>query len=127
MIGMKHRIAAYLLALLGVAGWVGLAVYAARVPPLALANYVAFFALLFVALAATCALATYLIGLRVVRSRLYQQGVLRHALRQGGLLALFGVANLTLGVLRAWSFVSALLILAALALVEFVSLARKSA
>jgi hypothetical protein len=123
---MAHRMVIALLILLALAAWPGLAIYTAGVPPLTLANYASFFAILFIALATTCALTAYLIGLRIVRSRLYQQSLLRHALRQGLLLALFGVTNLALGILRAWSIVSTLLILAALVLVEFLSLARKS-
>jgi len=124
---MINRIVAALLALVALGGWIGLGVYTAQIPPATLANDAAFFAVLFVALAATGTLVAYAIGLQIVRSRLYQQSLLRHALRQGVLLATFGVANLALGALRAWSAISALLILAALVLIEFLSSARKNA
>jgi hypothetical protein len=75
-------------------------------------------------LLALCAPIAYFIGLRFLSSRLYRTTI-RHALRQGGLLALCILLNLILLALHSWNIVTAIVIFIAAIIIEVVSLARK--
>jgi hypothetical protein len=121
---LTNRSALRFLIVLAPLAWAGLAIYAYFVPPHGLLSFVAFFLLLDVALTSTFAPIAYAIGLRFISSRLYRATV-RHALRQGALLALVIVLNLILRALHSWSIITAIIILAAAIVIEVVSLARK--
>lgn len=94
------------------------------IPPSTTPAFAAFFLMLTIALSGTFAPLAYLIGLRFLSSRLYR-ATTRHALRQGILLALCIVLNLVLRTLHSWNIFTAIVIFAAAAVIEFVSLARK--
>lgn len=121
---LTNRSALRFLIILAPPAWAGLAVYAYFVPPRGLLSFIAFFLLLDVALTSTFAPVAYAIGLRFISSRLYRATV-RHAIRQGALLALVIVLNLILRALHSWSIITAIIILAAAIVIEVVSLARK--
>ena len=84
-----------------------------------------FLFLLLIALTTTFTPIAQLVGSRFIRSKWYAQHAWRHALRQGALLALVIVANLTLKALDAWFWADILLIALAAVLVELIALARK--
>lgn len=83
-----------------------------------------FFLILGIAMTSTFALIAHGIGARLLASRIYQ-ATMRHAIRQGALLALVIILNLILQVFHSWSFVSLLLICGAAVVLEVLSLARK--
>lgn len=85
----------------------------------------AFLLVLLLASTATFTLLALLAGSWFVRSKTYAQHRLRHAFRQGGLLALTIVANFTLRALDAWSWADVILIVLAVILVEMIALAHK--
>jgi len=121
---LTNRSALHFLIVLAPLAWAGLAVYAYFVPPRGLLSFVAFFLLLDVALTCTFSPIAYAISLRFISSRLYRATV-RHAIRQGALLALIIVLNLILRALHSWSIFTAIIIVAAAIVIEVVSLARK--
>lgn len=121
---LTNRSALHFLIVLAPLAWAGLAIYAYFVPPRGLLSFVAFFLLLDVALTSAFAPIAYAINLRFISSRLYRATV-RHAIRQGALLALVIVLNLILRALHSWSIITAIIILAAAIVIEVVSLARK--
>jgi len=85
------RTALYILALVAPLAWAALLLYARFVPPQGVLAFAAFFILLDVALTSTFTPLAYVIGLRFISPRLYRTTV-RHALRQGALLALLLIA-----------------------------------
>ena len=93
-------------------------------PPNSVMKFVVVFVLLFVALACTFTPLAYLISLRFISSRLYR-ATLRHALRQGMLLALWIVFNLILRALHSWSIFTAIVSLGIVAVIELLSMAKK--
>jgi hypothetical protein len=121
---MTNRTALYVLMLLALLAWGGLLLFTHFVPPQAVLAYVTFFVLLSVALTCTFSLLAYFIGLRFISSRLYR-ATMRHALRQGALLALLIVFNLLLRVLHSWSIFTALVSLGIVLVIEVLSLGRK--
>lgn len=121
---LTNRGALRFLIILAPLAWAGLAIYAYFVPPRGLLSFIAFFLLLDVALTSAFAPIAYAIGLRFISSRLYRATV-RHAIRQGALLALVIVLNLILRALHSWSIITAIIILAVAIVIEVVSLARK--
>jgi len=121
---LTNRNALHFLIVLAPLAWAGLAIYIYFVPPRGLLSLVAFFLLLDVALTGTFSPIAYAISMRFISSRLYRAAV-RHAIRQGALLALVIVLNLILRALHSWSIVTAIIILAAAVVIEVVSLARK--
>jgi hypothetical protein len=104
--------------------WAALLLFVNVVPPRGIIVFVVFFILLDVALTSTLAPIAYAISLRFLASRLYRATV-RHAIRQGALLALCIVLNLLLRALHSWNILTAVLIFAAAIMIEVVSLARK--
>jgi hypothetical protein len=104
--------------------WAALLLFVNVVPPRGIIVFVVFFILLDVALTSTFAPIAYAISLRFLASRLYRATV-RHAIRQGALLALCIVLNLLLRALHSWNILTAVLIFAAAIMIEVVSLARK--
>jgi hypothetical protein len=105
--------------------WLGLGLFGKLVPPTGAVARLLFLLLLLIALTATFTPIAQLAGKRLVRSKWYQQHSLRHALRQGALLALAIVANLALRALDAWFWADVVLIMMAAVLVELIALARK--
>lgn len=121
---LTNRSALHFLIVLAPLAWAGLAIYAYFVPPRGLLAFVAFFLLLDVALTSAFSPIAYAISLRFISSRLYRATV-RHAIRQGALLALVIVLNLILRALHSWNIFTAIIIVAAAIVIEVVSLARK--
>jgi len=121
---LTNRNALYYLVILAPLAWAGLAIFVNFVPPRGLLAFVVFFLLLDVALTSTFSPIAYAISLRFISSRLYRATV-RHAIRQGALLALVIVLNLILRALHSWSIITAIIIVVAAIVIEVVSLARK--
>ena len=121
---MTNRAALYLLMLLAPLAWGGLLLFTHFVPPQTVLAYVTFFVLLSVALICTFSPLAYFISLRFISSRLYR-ATMRHALRQGALLALWIVFNLLLRVLHSWSIFTAIVSLGIVIVIEVLSLGRK--
>ena len=110
--------------LLALLTWGGLLAFTYVEPPNSVAKFVVVFVLLFVALVCTITPLAYLISLRFISSRLYR-ATLRHALRQGVLLALWIVFNLVLRALHSWSIFTAIVSLGIVAVIELLSMAKK--
>ena len=110
--------------LLALLAWGALLAFTYVEPPNSVTKFVVVFVLLFVALACTITPLAYLISLRFISSRLYR-ATLRHALRQGVLLALWIVFNLVLRALHSWSIFTAIVSLGIVAVVELLSMAKK--
>ena len=121
---MTNRNALYILMILAPIAWAGLLLFTRFVPPHTSLAFVAFFVLLGVALTSTFSPVLYFIGLRFLSSRLYRATV-RHAIRQGALLALCIVINLILLALRSWNVFTAILIVGITIVIEVLSLGRK--
>jgi hypothetical protein len=115
-----------LLTLLGIApvAWGGLLLFTRFVAPESLPARVAFFLMLSVALISIFAPIAYFIGHYLFSSRRYHASM-RHAMRQGALLALVVDFNLLLLILRSWNIFTSIIIFAAAVIVELLSLARK--
>jgi hypothetical protein len=124
MIPLTRHTTLNTLIMLASIAWVALVLFVNLVPPGSVLVFVAFFILLYVALTSTFSPIAYLISLRFVASRLYRATV-RHAIRQGALLALCIVLNLILRALHSWNILTAILIFVAAIVIEVVSLARK--
>jgi hypothetical protein len=124
MLNVTRRNALHILIVLAPLAWAGLLFFASYIPPATLSAFCAFFLLLGLALTSTFALLAYFIGLRFLSSRLYR-ATMRHALRQGILLALSIILNLILLALHSWNIVTAIVIFVAAIVIEVVSLARK--
>ncbi len=103
-------------------GAIGILMYA--VQPTSTLVIVAFFGLLFLALALTCAPIIYGLSLRFATSPRSREDTLRRSLRQGVLTAGFVVANAVLLLLHALSFLTALLTFGAFATFELVLFMR---
>lgn len=112
------------MALTALLAWGALLAFTYFEPPNSVTKFVVVFVLLFVALACTLTPLAYLISLRFISSRLYR-ATLRHALRQGLLLALLIVFNLMLRALHSWSIFTAIVSLGIVAVIELLSMARK--
>ncbi len=121
---ITRRGALYSMALTALLAWGALLAFTYVEPPNSVTKFVVVFVLLFVALACTFTPLAYLISLRFISSRLYR-ATLRHALRQGLLLALWIVFNLVLRALHSWSIFTAIVSLGIVAVIELLSLARK--
>lgn len=120
---MRHPIRVLLtVALLA---WVSLGLFGKLVQPQGILAPTIFVLLLFLALAASLTPLAQVIGARLVRSKWYQQHNLRHALRQGTLLAAAITVNLVLLLLRAWFWADVVLLVLAIILIELIALARK--
>lgn len=113
------------LALVALVAWVTLGLFGKFVSPTSALARAAFLLLLFIALTATLAPVARLAGFWLVGSKWYHLHGVRHAVRQGALLALVAVANLTLVALGAWSWIDAFLLVVAIVLTETIALARK--
>ncbi len=105
--------------------WLCLGLFGKFVAPSGTAVRLLFLLLLLMALTASFTPVAQLVGNRLVRSKWYRLHSLRHALRQGALVALAIVANLALKVLDAWFWADVILIALAVVLVEIIALARK--
>ena len=121
---MTRRNALYALMILAPIGWGGLLLFTRFVPPHTPLAFVSFFVLLGVALTSTFSLVLYFISLRFLSSRLYRATV-RHAIRQGALLALCIIFNLILLALHSWNVFTAILIVGIAVVIEVLSLGRK--
>ena len=124
MIHVTKRNALYILIMLAPLAWAGLMLFTNYIPPGTLLTFSTFFLLLGLALTSTFAPLAYFIGLRFLSSRLYR-ATLRHALRQGILLALCIILNLILLALHSWNIVTTVVIFVVVVIIEVVSLARK--
>lgn len=122
---MRIRHPMLALALVALCAWVTLGLFGKFVSPDDVLARIAFLLLLFLALAATLAPIAYLAAFWLVRSKWYHLHGVRHAVRQGALIALVAVANLTLVALGAWSWIDAFLLVVAIVLTETIALARK--
>jgi hypothetical protein len=105
--------------------WVSLGIFGKLVQPQGILAPTIFLLILFLALATSLTLVAQVIGARLVRSKWYQQQSLRHALRQGTLLAAAITVNLVLLLLRAWFWADVVLLVLAIILIELIALARK--
>jgi hypothetical protein len=85
----------------------------------------AFFLLLFGALFLTLAPLLRAVTRRLSRSRLYQEASGMHATRQALMLSAFVVLNALLQMVRAWSVLTALLLLGTFAVIEVLALTRR--
>ncbi len=124
MLKLSNRATLYILILLAPFLWGGLLLFTRYIPPQTVVAFIAFFALLSVAITSTFAPIAYFISLRFLSSRLYRTTV-RHALRQGALLSLCIVLNLILLSLHSWNIFAAIIIFAAAIVIEILSLGRK--
>ena len=104
--------------------WACVFLFTFLVPPKSPLIYATLFLLLGIALTSTFTPIAYGIGLRFITSRLYR-ATMRHALRQGLLLALVIIFNLMLRVWHSWNILAALIIFVAAVIIEVLSLARK--
>jgi hypothetical protein len=120
---IRHPMLALTLVALG--AWVTLGLFGKFVSPTGVLARIVFLLLLFLALAATLAPIAHLAAFWLVRSKWYHLHGVRHAVRQGALIALAAVANLTLIALGAWSWIDAILLVVAIVLTESIALARK--
>lgn len=121
---LTGRNALYALAILAPVAWGALLLYTRFVPPQGALAYAVFFLLLDVALTSTFAPLAYIIGLRFIPSRRYR-ATMRHALRQGALLAACIVFNLLLRAMQSWSIFTAIVSLGIIVVIEVLSLAQK--
>jgi hypothetical protein len=121
---INGRAALYILALLAPLAWAALLLYTRFVPPQGALAFAVFFILLDIALTSTLTPLAYVIGLRLISPHLYR-ATMRHALRQGALLALLVVFNLLLRALNSWSIFTAIVSLAIVIVIEVLALARK--
>ncbi len=121
---MSNRLSLYILLGSALLAWAALLLFTRFIPPATVPTFFAFFILLMIALTSTFTPLAYVIGVRLLSARLYR-ATLRHALRQGLLLALCIVLNLVLRVLHSWNLIMAIVIFAAVVVVELLSLARK--
>ena len=124
MLKLSNRATLYILIILAPFLWGGLLLFTRYIPPQTVLAFIAFFALLSIAITSTFAPIAYFISLRFLSSRLYRTTV-RHALRQGALLSLCIILNLILLSLHSWNIFATIIILAAAIVIEVVSLARK--
>ncbi len=113
------------MALLAVGAWLCLVLFGKLVSPSSALSRLLFLLLLLVALTASFTPIAQLIGSRFIQLKWYRAHSLRHALRQGALIALAIVANLALKALDAWFWADIILIALAVVLVEIIALARK--
>src|SRR6184192_2429019 len=124
MLKLTNRTALYMLILLAPFVWGGLLLFTRFIPPHNTLAFIAFFILLGAALTSVFSPLAYFIGLRFLSSRLYRATV-RHAIRQGALLALCVIFNLILLALHSWNVFTALLIVGIAIVIEVLSLGRK--
>ena len=122
---MRIRHPMIALALVALGAWVTLGLFGKFVSPTGVLARAAFLLLLFLALTATLGPVARLAGFWLVYSKWYHLHGVRHAVRQGALIALAIVANLALVALRAWSWIDVILLVVAVILVEIIALARK--
>lgn len=121
---MTRRTLLFIIVLVAMLTWGGIALYTRYVPPTTFMAYVAFFLLLTVALTGTLTPLAYGIGYRFLAARRYHVTV-RQALRQGTLLSLAVVLNLILRVLQSWNVFMAIILLGVAVVIEILFLARK--
>ncbi|HEY7127729.1 MAG TPA: hypothetical protein VH540_27620 [Ktedonobacterales bacterium] len=105
--------------------WVSLGIVGKLVQPQGILAPTIFLLILFFALTTSLTPLAQVIGARLVRSKWYQQQSLRHALRQGTLLATAIIVNLVLLLLHAWFWADVVLLVLAIILIELIALARK--
>lgn len=120
---LRHPV--IILVTVAILAWASLGIFGKLVQPQGILAPTIFLLLLFLALVASLAPLAQVIGGHLVRAKWYQQHILRHALRQGTLLAAAIIANLVLLLLRAWLWADLVLIMFAIVLVELICLARK--
>jgi hypothetical protein len=120
----RRRTSLVTLAVLGLCAWGGLLAFTRFIAPTTLPAFVAFFAILIVALTGTLTPVAYFVGSRLIPSSRYRSTV-RYALRQGLLLSLAVVLNLILRALHSWNPLMGVSIFGAAIVVEIMALARK--
>ena len=98
--------------------WGGLLLFTRYIAPQSVPSFLAFFALLSVALLCTLTPLTYLIT-RAMRPRLGR------ATRQGGLISAWIIFNLLLRLLHSWSIFTAVISFGIIVVIEFLALGRK--
>jgi hypothetical protein len=121
---MNNRISLSTLLLVALVAWAGLFLFTHFVPPHSVAAFIAFFLILSVALISTFAPIAYVIGLRFFSRHVYR-ATIRHALRQGALVAFVVVLNLLFRTLHSWNIFTALVVCLAAIVIEVLSLAGK--
>ncbi len=104
--------------------WVGLAYTIFNINPDGALNRILFFALFYVAMLGTFSLGAYFLSFRLFASKMYRGNASRSS-QQGLVLATFVLVASLLQVTRALSVMTALILLAALAVAGFVILSRK--
>jgi hypothetical protein len=120
---LRHPV--IILLVLAALAWASLSIFGKLVQPQGILAPTIFLLLLFLALVSSLTPLAQVIGVHLIHSKWYQQRSLRHALRQGTLVAAAIIANLVLLLLRAWLLADLLLIVLAIVLVELITLARK--
>lgn len=120
----RHHTSLVTLGVVGLCAWGALLLFTRFIAPTTFLAFVAFFAILTVALTGTLTPVAYVVGSRLIPSSRYRTTV-RYALRQGLLLALALVLNLVLRALHSWNPLMCVIILGAAVVVEILALARK--
>lgn len=124
MLRLSHRGAVYTLFFLALLAWGGVIAFTRYIPPSTVLAFAGFFLLLGLAMTCTLSPIAYVIGRRLLSSKLYR-ATMRNSMRQGFLLSLCIVLNLLLRALRSWNIFTAIIIFVAAIIIEVVSLARK--
>ncbi len=121
---MTNRVSFYTLIAIAPLSWGGLLLFTYYVPPSSPMAFVILFLIAMVALTSTFAPLAYMVGCRLLAVWHYH-ATMRAAIRQGALIALAVVLNIIFYALNSWNIFMAIVILAAAAVVEMLSLARK--
>src|SRR5436305_14660321 len=121
---MTERSSLFLSLIITLISWGGLLLFTRFIPPVSFLAFVAFFALLAVALSTTLSPIVYVLGRRLFARRLYRLTA-GHAIRQGALLTLVILLNLMLRALHSWNVFTCIVTLVTATVVEIVSLAKK--
>ncbi len=121
---MTARSSLSFLLLLALVAWVTLTLFTRFIAPNTVLSFIAFFIILFVALASTLTFVAYTISRALLARRAYRPA-LRQSLREGTLLALVIVLNLLLLALHSWNIFTALASVASAVVLEILFLARK--
>jgi hypothetical protein len=122
---MKQRKLLSAIVLIALLSWGGLLLFTYNVRPSTPLALFAFFLILAVALMIIFFPLAYLIGQRFLFTRRYRSTV-SQALRQGALLSFIVIANLALRSLHSWNLLTTFIIIAAVIIIEVLSLARKA-
>jgi hypothetical protein len=105
-------------------GWFCWAIVLTQVSPSTTLSHLAFFALLYVALAGSLTLVAYSFSFRLFTAKTYRGNVPR-SLQQGGLWAAFFVVAAAMQAMRALNLITAAVLLALFALAAAIVLSRR--